>query len=153
MLRFLSRLFGFLFLSALAAAGVAKFLLESRAEPETEELDMVTVFEAKRLASVADPFYGGRVMTMFGGTLLDLRQVTPAPTGVHLDLALLCGGLQIIVPAGWRVRCETDFYAGALNDQTITDADPDATTLHLTGFAIAGGVQVIGKPVMEVVQS
>jgi hypothetical protein len=113
---------------------------------------MVSIFESSRLVSTADPFYGGRILALFAGVNLDLRQVIPAPTGVHLDLAVGCSGLQIIVPVGWRVRCEANFVAGGFSDVTVTDADPDAPTLHLTGFALASGVQVTGKPAMEVVR-
>ena len=67
MFRFLAKLIGFLTLSALAAAGLAKLFLESRADPDTEELDMVSVFEGRRLVSTANPFYGGRIMAMSRG--------------------------------------------------------------------------------------
>lgn len=152
MFRFLAKLIGFLTLSALAAAGLAKLFLESRADPDTEELDMVSVFEGRRLVSTANPFYGGRIMAMFSGVTLDLRQVTPAPTGVHLDLAVCCSGVQVIVPVGWKIRSEARIVVSGFTDASVTDADPDAPTLHISGIMVASGVQVIGKPAMEVVR-
>lgn len=153
MLRFLLRVVRFALLSTIAAAVAAKFLLKSRAEPDTEELDMVTVFSGSNLASTADPFYGGKVMGMFSGTRLDLRRVQPAPTGVHLDLALVFSGLHVIVPAGWRVRSQATVRLGGMTDNTATTADPDAPALHLTGYVVGSGIQIVSRPIVEVVPS
>ncbi|HZD23648.1 MAG TPA: hypothetical protein VE569_09655, partial [Acidimicrobiia bacterium] len=73
MFRFIFKLLRALLLAALGTAVAAKLVLESNAEPETEEIDLVSIFEGRNLVSVADPFYGGKVMTMFGGVVLDLR--------------------------------------------------------------------------------
>lgn len=153
MLRFVFRLIKYAFVGALLAAGAAKLLLRSRAEPDTEELDMVTVFGGSDLASAADPFYGGKVLGMFSGTRIDLRRAQPAPTGVHLDLALAFSGLQVIVPAGWRVRSEATVALAGLTDDTGPTADPDAPVLHLSGFVVFSGVQIYSKPTVEVVPS
>lgn len=153
MLRFVYNLLKFALLSTIAAAVAAKFLLKSRAEPDTEELDMVTVFSGSDLASVADPFYGGKVMGMFSGTRLDLRRVQPAPTGVHLDLALVFSGLQVVVPVGWQVRSHATVRLAGMTDDTVATADPDSPVLHLTGYVVASGVQVVSKPTVEVVPS
>ena len=151
MFRFLFRLIRYALVAALAAAGIAKLVLESRAEPDTEELDMVSIFQGTNLASTADPFYGGRVTAMFSGTMLDLRRAQPAPTGVHLDIALCCAGLQIVVPVGWRLSSNANFIGAGLSDMSATSADPDAPILHLSGFAVASGVQIVSKPTVEVV--
>lgn len=153
MFRFVFRLVKYVFFAAVATAGAAKLLLTSRADRDTEELDMVTAFEGTSLVSVADPFYGGRVLGMFSGTTLDLRRATPAPTGIHLDLALWCAGLQVVVPVGWRVRSDTNFVMSSLSDLTATTADPDVPVLHLSGVAVMSGVQVVSKPTVEVVPS
>lgn len=153
MLRFLFRLVKYALLSTLLTALAAKLFLKSRAEPDTEEIDMVTVFSGSDLNSTADPFYGGKVMGMFSGTRLDLRRVQPAPTGVHLDLALLFSGLQVVVPIGWRVRSQATVQLGAVTDGTATTTDLDSPILHLTGFIVGSGVQIVAKPTVEVVPS
>ena len=151
MFRFLFRVIRWMGYAAVGTAVAAKLLLESQAEPTTDEIDLVSIFEGQHLVSEAKPFYGGKVMSMFGGVLLDLRNTTPAPTGIYLDLVVLCGGVSIVVPEGWRVRFEGRTILGGWSDETRTSADDEVPTVTLTGVVIAGGVQAGTRvPVGEV---
>jgi hypothetical protein len=141
MLRFIFNLFKAAVIAVFGAAIAAKFLLESNAEPNTEEIDLVAIFEGQNLISQAAPFYGGKILAMFGGVLLDLRKATPAPTGIYLDVAVVMGGLSLVVPEGWRVRFEGKLAAGGFSDETRTTADQDQPTVTITGFVVLGGVQ------------
>lgn len=149
MFRFIFKLLRLVFVAAVGTAVAAKLLLESNAEPKTEEIDLVSIFEGQHLVSEADPFYGGKILTMFGGTLIDLRKAVPAPTGIYLDLAVIWGGVSLIVPEGWRVRFEGNLLAGGFQDQTRTTADGDVPTVTLTGFALMGGVQATTRSPVE----
>ena len=145
MFRFIFSLLRIVILAALGTALAAKFLLESNAEPGTEEIDLVSIFEGQNLVSQASPFYGGKIMTMFGGVVLDLRKATPAPTGIFLDLAIAMGGLSVVVPEGWRVKFDANVMAGGFSDETRTTAEDDVPTITITGFVVMGGVQVTTK--------
>ena len=138
-------------LAALGAALAAKFMLESNAGPETEEIDLVAIFEGKELISTANPFYGGKVLSMFGGVMIDLRKATPSPTGIDLDVMIVMGGLQLIVPEGWRVHNSTTIFAGGLDDSTKTTADEDVPNVNLRGTIAIGGVQIVTKSPVEAV--
>ena len=151
-LRMILRLFRYAMVTALAAAGAAKFLLESNADPDTEEIDLVSIFETHTLVTSAEPFYGGKVLAMFSGTLIDMRKATPAPTGIDLDLAMFFGGLSLIVPEGWRVRSDVSFVAGAFSDNTRTTSEPDVPTVRLRGFVAFGRVEATTRSPMEVVK-
>jgi len=141
MFRFLFRLLRAIAIATVGTAFAAKLLLESNAEPGTEEIDLVSIFEGQHLVSKADPFYGGKIMSMFGGALVDLRQVTPAPTGIYIDLAVVMGGVSLVVPEGWRVKFDAKVIMGGWSDETRTTADEDVPTVKLTGFVVMGGVQ------------
>jgi hypothetical protein len=145
MFRFIFKLFRLALIAVLGAAVAAKLLLESNAEPTTEEIDLISIFEGHQLKSEASPFYGGKVMTMFGGVLLDLRDATPAPTGILLDLAVVMGGVSLVVPEGWRVKFNGNLMAGGFSDETRTTADEDVPTVTITGFVLLGGVQATTK--------
>lgn len=149
MLRFIFKLFRLAFIAMLGAAAAAKLLLESNAEPGTEEIDLVSIFEGQHLVSEASPFYGGKIMSMFGGVLIDLRKATPAPTGIFIDLAVAMGGVSLIVPAGWRVRFEGRLLGGGFSDDTRTTAEDDVPTVTITGFVLLGGVQATTRSPME----
>lgn len=147
--RFIFKLLRALFIMAVGTALAAKFLLESNAEPETEEIDLVSIFEGRHLASSADPFYGGKVFTMFGGALVDLRNAQPAPTGIRLEIAILMGGLSLVVPEGWRVVYDGNVYMGGWSDETKTTADDDAPTVTITGYVFLGGLQATTRSPVE----
>ncbi|HUG08356.1 MAG TPA: LiaF domain-containing protein, partial [Acidimicrobiia bacterium] len=149
MFRFIFKLLRIVFVAMLGAAVAAKLLLESNAEPDTEEIDLVSIFEGQQLVSEASPFYGGKIMSMFGGVLIDLRKTTPAPTGIFLDLAVVMGGVTLVVPEGWRVRFEGNLLAGGFADETRTTADDDVPTVTLTGFVFFGGLQAITRSPLE----
>lgn len=151
MFKFIARLLGFAMVAALGAALAARFMLESNAHPETEEIDLVTIFDGKELVSTADPFYGGKVLSMFGGVMIDLRKATPAPTGIDLDLMIVMGGLSLVVPEGWRVQNNLKILAGGLDDRTKTTADDDVPHVNLRGSVAMGGIQVVTKSTVEAV--
>jgi hypothetical protein len=149
MFRFIFKLFRLVAAAALAIAFAAKFLLESNAEPRTEEIDLVSIFEGQHFVSEADPFYGGKIMSMFGGVLLDLRNATPAPTGIYLDLLVAMGGVNLIVPHGWRVRFDGRAIMGGWSDTTQTTADDDVPTVNITGLVFMGGVRATNRSPVE----
>lgn len=150
MFRFIFRLLRAALFAVVGTAVAAKLLLESNAEPTTEEIDLVSIFEGQHLRSKADPFYGGKVMSMFGGAIIDLRQATPAPTGVYLDLVVALGGVSLVVPEGWRVKFEGTMIAGGFQDETRTTADEDVPTVTLTGIVFMGGIQATTKSAADV---
>lgn len=149
MFKFIFKTIRALAIAAIGTAVAAKLLLESNAEPETEEIDLVSIFEGQHLTSEADPFYGGKVMTMFGGVMLDLRKATPAPTGIYLDLAVAMGGVSLVVPEGWRVKFDGNVVMGGFSDETRTTADEDVPVVTLTGFVFMGGVQATTRAPVE----
>ena len=150
MFRFIFKLLRAALIAVVGTAVAAKLLLESNAEPTTEEIDLVSIFEGQHLRSKAAPFYGGKVMSMFGGALIDLREATPAPTGVYLDVVVALGGVSLVVPEGWRVKFEGTIIAGGFQDDTRTTADEDVPTVTVTGIVFMGGVQATTKSPSEV---
>jgi hypothetical protein len=141
MFRFIFKLIRWVVFALLGTAAAAKLVLESNAEPSTEEIDLVSIFEGQQLVSEANPFYGGKVMSMFVGVLLDLRKTTPAPTGIYLGLVVAMGGVAIVVPEGWRVKFDGKVILGGWSDETRTDADDESPTVHVSGIVFMGGVQ------------
>lgn len=149
MIRFLFRLIRLGFLAILGTALAAKFLLESHAGEDTEEIDLVNIFGSVNLSSVADPFFGGKITTAFSGTHLDLRRVVPAPTGIYLDVLLVFGGLSLVVPPGWRVVFEGNLAAGRFEDLTRPVEDPDAPLLRIGGLVALAAVEVTSRPTLQ----
>ena len=140
-----------LFVAVLAAALAAKFFLESHAGEETQEIDLVNIFGGQQLVSSADPFFGGKITNAFGGTILDLRKARPAPTGIYLDVLVAFGGLELVIPHGWRVAFDGSVFAGGFDDSTEPTSDVDAPLVRIGGLVVFGGVRATTRSQVEAV--
>ncbi len=151
MFGFIFRLIRYAVVALLGAALAAKLVLQSHATEDTEEIDLVNIFGGTKLISAADPFFGGKVTTLFGGTLIDLRRVVPAPTGIYLDILVAFGGLSLVVPPGWKVVFDGTVTAGRIEDLTRPVTDPDAPIVRVGGLVALGGVEATTRPMVEAV--
>jgi hypothetical protein len=123
-----------------AAAAVAKRALPSRGGEESDELDLVAIFDGIDLTSRATAFAGGSALAWFGGISLDLREATLAP-GARLSVHALFGGVAIRVPPGWRLESNVNVLAGGAHVSSPAES-ADAPTLTVDGLALCGGVAV-----------
>lgn len=151
MLRFIFKTVLFVFLTSLGAALAGKFALKSHAGADTQEIDLVNLLGGENVISHADPFYGGKITNAFGGLVLDLRKAVPSPTGIHLDVLIWMGGVDLVVPSGWRVVFEGVVFAGGFADLTETTADPDAPIVRISGWILFGGLRAATRPAVETV--
>ena len=140
----LARIVGLIYLVfVLVALGIALLLKRRRAsvgDETSDELDLVTIFEARDLESHASAFRGGRWLAMFGGGELDLREATLAPAGATLTTWAIMGGGDIQVPDGWKVEVTSKACMGGTGVQRPhATEDPDAPTLRVQVRAIMGG--------------
>jgi hypothetical protein len=139
--------FGLLLVGSIAsaiAAAMAKGRLESRAQPDDDEIDLVTIYESRDFSSTASAFRGGSVLTWYGGGTVDLRGASLDPAGATLDLKAIFGGIRLVVPETWRVDVGTVGLMGGVGDGRDRDrVAKNGPTLRLTGFAIFGGAGVV----------
>jgi hypothetical protein len=148
------RLFkAFVALNALAAlVGLAaRWLLTSRGGPESDEIDLVGIFEGLHLRSSSSAFMGGSAMALFGGIVLDLRRATLGPTGASLKVTTIFGGTSIITPPDWRVEVDARTWIGGLDLSHEQPTDQDLPTLHIEARTFFGGFQVESRPRLEAV--
>jgi len=148
-LRFIYRLLRLAFFAILGIAILAKMVLRSTATEETQEIDLVNIFGGEHLVSSADPFFGGKITNLFGGTILDLRKANPAPTGIYIDVLVVFGGLSLMVPDGWRVVFDGTVVGGGFDDSTRPATDPDAPLLRIGGLVAAGGIRATTRARVE----
>ncbi|MGH8873359.1 MAG: hypothetical protein ACRDWS_15470 [Acidimicrobiia bacterium] len=152
MLGFIFRLIRLVLIAVLGAALAAKLLLRSHAVAGTEEIDLVNIFGGEELVSSADPFFGGKVTTILGGTQLDLRRAVPAPTGIYLDVLVGLGGLSLLLPPGWKVVFDGTVVAGGFEDLTQPVTDPDAPIVRVGGLVVLGGLVAMTRHPVEPVE-
>ncbi len=140
-----------LLLTALWSAGQVLSRRLEEGDAESDEFSIATVFGGRERASGAASLRRGRVIACCGGVDLDLREATLAPGGAELLVQAFMGGVQVTVPADWRVTVEADAIAGGV-DTNVTPPEelPDeAPSLHISVVARMGGVAVTIAPLRK----
>lgn len=85
-----------------------------------------------------------RVFTLMGGTDLDLREVQLPPGVTEIKIAVLMGGVDVIVPPDLAVEADGWAIMGGFDslDRAPAQPDPDRPLLRISGFALMGGISV-----------
>lgn len=85
-----------------------------------------------------------RVKTTMASTVLDFREARFAPGVAELELSVLMGSVEIIVPPGLAIDTHGSAIMGSFDDVTRAPAhpDPEAPLLRITGRALMGSVEV-----------
>ena len=138
-------------LASAAAAAVLKRRLPDRARPEDDELDLVAIFDGRRLRSSSTAFRGGRILCWYAGTDVDLRGATLDPAGAELLVWIVFGGTRVRVPEHWRVRMHGVAIFGGAGSmaQAPDDADP-GPVLNVRCRTVFGGFGIMPEPDDEV---
>src|SRR5689334_471493 len=127
-----------------AAAAFVKQAVPSRGGEDSEELDLVAVFDGVDLRSRASAFTGGSMLAWFGGINVDLREAELAPRA-RLSVHTFFGGIAIRTPPTWRIESNVKVLGGGVDARTPAQDDPEAPTLILEGTAVLGGIAVGAK--------
>ncbi|MET8762953.1 LiaF domain-containing protein [Lentzea sp. NPDC004782] len=88
------------------------------------------------------------VSAIFGGATLDLREAH-IDTDADVDAFALFGGVDVLVPEGWRVSVGGLPFMGGIDDKTSNDErelPDDAPVLTVNGTALFGAVVVANRP-------
>lgn len=102
------------------------------------------MFGGPNLVSTAQRFRGAWLTAIFGGITLDLRGARPAAEGASISATVAFGGIDIVVPKGWRISVRSTPIFGGLDDKTDHSEPPavDAPMLHVDAVALFGGVDI-----------
>lgn len=102
------------------------------------------IFGGPKLVSTSQRFQGAWLTAIFGGVTLDLRDARPAPDGASVNATVAFGGIDIIVPRGWRISVRSTPIFGGLEDKTdySEPPSPDAPALHVDAVTLFGGVEI-----------
>jgi hypothetical protein len=125
----------------LAAAALARRVVPSTGDEESDDLALVAILNGIDLKSRAKSFRGGTMLAWFGGIALDLRDAELAP-GARISANTLFGGIAVRTPPNWRIESSATSVAGGVDVKGAGDDDPDAPVLKLEGLALFGGVAV-----------
>ncbi len=131
---------------AFVLGGFIAALAVRRLVPEhgTEEDDFVSIVAAaggREFVSRAGDLHHVEVLAVMGGVMLDLRQahIEEAAT---LDLKIYAGGIDVVVPRGWRVEASSNVVMGGFENRSDPDVDPDAPLLIVDASIVMGGSEI-----------
>jgi hypothetical protein len=114
----------------------------------TGTINMVSIFGGSKRASNDKPFRGGEMVSIVGGTQLDLRQATIEP-GQHaaIEIFSILGGHELWVPQGWTVVNDVIPVLGGVEDKRLPPVDGGVRLatdtpprLVLKGLVVLGGL-------------
>lgn len=85
-----------------------------------------------------------KIVAVFGGVDLDLREADFAPGETELVITAAFGGVDIKVPPGLAVEMDGSAYFGGFEhmERSSRQRDPSAPLLRIRGTVIFGGVSV-----------
>src|SRR3990170_4017588 len=143
-------------LTTLAAVSVAMWLVGREAakrfqgdtHPDDDSFRVMALLGGAAIASHATALRSIQAKVRAGGIDLDLTGATLSPEGAHLDIDVMAGGMEVNVPAGWRVYVVQHVQKGEVE---IDVADPetlptDAPILTVQAEVRAGGVTIKARP-------
>lgn len=114
-------------------------------EGEFSDMDIIDanhIFGGGEYHITSDNFKGGRINCVFGGGKYDFRKAKLANGTVILDVSMVFGGLEIIVPNDWNVKVEVDSILGGFSQKNLDFLAPSTNAtgqLVIKGSAVFGG--------------
>jgi hypothetical protein len=111
--------------------------------PTTQRLDRTVIFGGAYLRAAGMSVSGGNLSCVFGTVRIDLRGAALAAPEVKLEVFVLFGGVELRVPASWRVISDVQPILGSVEEgggaPALSDASP---TLRVTGTVIFGELEL-----------
>lgn len=122
-----------------------KFLGKGIKEVSDEYIDYFTLFSGIENKNISKNFKGGKVTAIFGGADIDLRKSELAREGAVLDLTVAFGGIDILVPEGWKVIVTGIPIFGGWSNKTKEYEESslnDGLVLKVRCVAAFGGIDI-----------
>jgi hypothetical protein len=131
---------------SMVAGAIAAMQAKRRLGPNTmesaDDIAASAIFGPLDYHSTATSLRGGALELWYGGGVLDLRDATLAPEGATLNVKVVFGGGQVLVPADWKVVANVSGLGGVQDTRSVKGYADDAPTLTIEGTVIAGGFAV-----------
>jgi hypothetical protein len=137
-------LLGLLLLNVLlaAAAQVAKRMLPSYGDEDSDVFAAVAAMDGAEIVNRSDSFRAGSGTAVMGGMTIDLTDAEIS-TSATLELTAVAGGIDVTVPANWRVEMASTVFAGGAENLADPDAvDVEAPLLLVDARAYFGGIAI-----------
>ncbi|MCK6603260.1 MAG: hypothetical protein HUU43_02935 [Ignavibacteriaceae bacterium] len=110
-------------------------------------IDEVAIFGGGERKFESDDFRGGNLTAIFGGLEIDLRGCKLSENNNMLDIFVLFGGVDIKIPADWKVQSDVMPIFGGFSTKHVTFENPriiesGGKVLNIKGVVLFGGGEV-----------
>ncbi|WP_242926478.1 LiaF transmembrane domain-containing protein [Pontibacter vulgaris] len=129
---------------AITATAPDDYTSENYTSSEEDYVNATAIFGGIKKSIISKNFKGGDIVSVFGGTELNLTQADMQFPAV-LETTQIFGGTTLIVPSNWSVKSEVVAIMGGVDDKRIvvpgTNYDPNKV-LVIKGTALFGGLNI-----------
>lgn len=102
-------------------------------------IDETAIFSGSERTIHSKNFRGGKVVSIFGGSKIDLTQCQLQPGENSIEMVAIFGGTTLLVPNDWNVKVEISNVFGGFADKRNNLNVDFNKTLYLRGVTIFGG--------------
>lgn len=122
------------------------FMKYGRGRENKEQLAAIeALFGGRKEIITSRQFRGANITAVCGGAEINLMQADSEEQPVIIDLRIIFGGVELIVPAHWEVINEVDVLFGGIEDKRQLRMQVDKSTaraLLLRGNVTFGGLEI-----------
>jgi predicted membrane protein len=105
-------------------------------------IEEVAVFGGRERFINSMAFRGGKIVSVFGGSKIDLTRAQLANGEAEMEIVSIFGGSTLIVPSDWNVKIEVFNIFGGYGDKRVRGQVDFNKTLIVKGVAIFGGGEI-----------
>src|SRR6478735_7646366 len=132
-------LFGLFFLFARPSKRKQKKYFPELKQVNSDYMDISAIVSGHSRQISSYDFKGGKITAVMGGLEVDLTNCTLSKEKCVIELDLVMGGVQLIIPREWNIKSELTPIMGGVEDSALENPgqyiDP-AATVTLTGTVI-----------------
>ena len=121
------------------------FCAEEINKLDLDYIDDTSVLSSGRKTINSQNFRGGKTTVVLGGNYIDLHEASLAEGTNALEITVLLGGIEIIVPRDWKVIINVTSIFGGVDDKRIVNANQvyeNNKVLVISGTVLFGGCDI-----------
>ncbi|MFW5658270.1 MAG: LiaF transmembrane domain-containing protein [Bacteroidota bacterium] len=121
------------------------FDLDTGKDLDADIINEANVFGGTESKITSMNFRGGKIVCIFGGSVVDMRPSRLSSGKNVIDVFALFGGAQLVIPEDWLVKTEAFPIFGGFSDKRAhvpTSEIKPEKTLFITGTVVFGGVEI-----------
>jgi predicted membrane protein len=115
----------------------------SSADPgDVEMLNVAAVFSGINKQIFSKNFGGGEIVSVFGGSDIDLMNADISQGPIELEVVCIFGGATLYIPSNWYIKSELTSIFGGVDDKRKNVVPDHSRVLIIKGVFVFGGMEI-----------